>query len=80
MAALESSETLANWKKVKAEYKAKQDSLNDVVADKTIAANKIVIENSDKAMAMQKHWTMPLLSKQIHLKTERLFKVQKIML
>ena len=54
LAALESSETLANWKKVKAEYKAKQDSLNDVVADKTIAANKIVIENSDKAMAMQK--------------------------
>ena len=54
LAALESSETLANWKKVKAEYKAKQDALNDAVADKTIAANKIVIENSDKAMAMQK--------------------------
>ena len=54
LAALESSETLANWKKLKAEYKAKQDSLNDVVAEKTIAANKIVIENSDKAMAMQK--------------------------
>ena len=53
LAALESSETLANWKKVKAEYKAKQDSLNDVVADKTLTANKIVIENREKAYAMQ---------------------------
>ncbi len=53
LAALESSETLANWKKVKAEYKAKQDSLNDVVADKTLTANKIVIENREKKLFMQ---------------------------
>lgn len=80
LAALESSETLANWKKVKAEYKAKQDSLNDVVADKTLTANKIVIENREKAYAMQEALQKHPNLKVKHLKMVLSLKKKQILL